>query len=204
MASDLGLEEGRDYVHVCLGTDFPKLIESLSNATTPPPGVPRCDVGASSITETSMRRQAGIEFSQATQRDKLAVLVDGKVQTGGPWAFFQPLHLSVWLSMLATILVVPFFVFFCEYVLSNRCGPCPLGPHRCVFERLCAPRANTLLPRSQSSPETVAVQGLASRYIEFAHAIAGGRTRAVMRHRALIAVDSMPRALDHMTPHAGG
>lgn len=142
MASDLGLEEGRDYVHVCLGTDFPKLIESLSNATTPPPGVPRCDVGASSITETSMRRQAGIEFSQATQRDKLAVLVDGKVQTGGPWAFFQPLHLSVWLSMLATILVVPFFVFFCEYVLSNRCGPCPLGPHQCVLSA-CAPHVQT-------------------------------------------------------------
>ena len=110
-------------MHVCFGTEFPRLIESLANATSSVPRSPRCDVGASSITETSQRKQAGVEFSQATLRDELAVLVTGSIKSSGIWAFFRPLHISIWLSMLATIVTVPFAVFFCEYVLSKRCGP---------------------------------------------------------------------------------
>lgn len=121
VAEDMGLEEGRDYVHVCLGTNFEHLIDNLQNEALPE-GVPRCDVGASSVTATAARKTAGLEFSQATYRNKLAVLVHGKIESGGVWGFFKPLNTLVWVAVAATIFVVPFFVFFCEYVLLHRCA----------------------------------------------------------------------------------
>ena len=126
-AEQLGLRQGVDYVHVCLGDDFANLISNLANETRPA-DVPRCDVGLASITETSQRKERGIEFSQVTYRNKLAVLVVGKVISRGMWAFFQPLSVSVWLCLLGTIFVVPLFVFLCEYVIMRRCAPSCTSP----------------------------------------------------------------------------
>ena len=154
IAEDFGLQEGRDYVHVCLGTEFAHLVDNLRNDTLPA-GVPRCDVGASIVTATSERRDAGVEFSSATYRNKLAVMVHGTVEGGGLFGFFKPLHTSVWLAVLGTILVVPFFVWLCEYVLLRRCAAaraCGLGAvARTQMTSAVAPQTPSVRARSVCS-----------------------------------------------------
>lgn len=82
-----------------------------------------CDIGASSITANVIRAQMGIFFSRATHRSHLAVMVLAPLKSRGRWAFMQPLANPVWLSLAATILIVPFFVFFFEAVFSAKFAP---------------------------------------------------------------------------------
>ena len=118
--------------------------------------MPRCDIGASGITETAQRKEAGIEFSVATYRNKLVALVHGVIESNGRWAFFKPLHPSVWLAVLGTIFAVPFVVFLCEYVLSRRCGLATLGT-------LCSPlHMEGWRSRVSAAAEHVALHGLCS------------------------------------------
>lgn len=44
----------------------------------------------------------------------------------GMWAFFEPLHVSVWMALVFTVIVTPFFVFFFESVFSKRCATTPV------------------------------------------------------------------------------
>jgi hypothetical protein len=80
----------------------------------------QCDIGVSAITASVEREGMGISFSRATHRSSLAVMVYAPLKQRGMWAFFEPLHLNVWIAMLVTILVTPFFVFFFESVFSRR------------------------------------------------------------------------------------
>eukprot|EP00892_Ulva_mutabilis_P001091 jgi/Ulvmu1/10983/UM007_0162.1 len=133
VAGLLGLKENEHYVRVCMGEfGFGPMIDDLARlpfhametkyANQTHPGKDYlCDIGASSITATSERARKGIMFSRATHRSHLAVMVLAPLQPRGRWAFFQPLASPVWLSLGATILIVPFFVFFFEAVFSAKC-----------------------------------------------------------------------------------
>jgi hypothetical protein len=120
VADRLGLKEGVDYTRLCLGTDFKRIVSNLVNLADYSQ-VPRCDIGASGITETQKRRQYGIEFSKPTHVTRLRVLVQGSVTDNGRWAFLRPLEPSLWLAFLLTLLCVPSFIFFFEYWMSGRC-----------------------------------------------------------------------------------
>ena len=60
-------------------------------------------------------------FSRATHRSALAILVHAPLKQRGMWAFFDPLHYYVWVALVVTIIVVPFFVFFFEAVFAKWC-----------------------------------------------------------------------------------
>lgn len=93
---------------------------------THPRGSYLCDVGTSSITANVERAAMGIIFSRATHRSHLSVMVLAPFRSRGRWAFLLPMASPVWLSLGATILIVPFFVFFFEAVFSAKCGSPPL------------------------------------------------------------------------------
>lgn len=117
----LELQEGRDYEHVCLGENgFGYMIDNLARANTTLPT--HCDIGVSSITASVEREDMGIQFSRTTHRSALAVLVFAPLKQRGIWAFFEPLHVYVWMSLVFTVIVTPFFVFFFESVFSKRCA----------------------------------------------------------------------------------
>ena len=121
MAQQVGLVEGRDYMHVCMGElGFKTMLDELSGGNRT---LGRCDIGASAITATVEREEAGITFSRATHRSALAILTYAPLKKRGMWAFFQPLHINVWIALLGTILVTPFFVFFFESIFSGRRAP---------------------------------------------------------------------------------
>ena len=70
----VGLQEGRDYEHVCLGENgFGYMIENLARANNSLPV--QCDMGVSSITASVEREDTGIQFSRTTHRSALAVMV---------------------------------------------------------------------------------------------------------------------------------
>lgn len=123
----LGLQEGTDFEHVCLGEDgFSYMIDNLARKNTTLP--PQCDLGVSSITASSDREEMGIQFSRTTHRSALAIMVYAPLKQRGMWAFFEPLHVYVWTALVFTIIVTPFFVFFFESVFSKRCFlPAPLS-----------------------------------------------------------------------------
>eukprot|EP00892_Ulva_mutabilis_P006137 jgi/Ulvmu1/3896/UM018_0117.1 len=117
VAERMGLKETKDYVRVCLGEGgFSYMIDSLAgeNSTY---GV--CDIGVSSITASTEREARGITFSRATFRSGLAILVHAPLMQRGMWAFFDPLHYYVWIALVVTIIVIPFFVFFFEAVFAK-------------------------------------------------------------------------------------
>jgi hypothetical protein len=95
------------------------MIDSLTGKE--PANFPRCDVAVSAVTVSTGRKNRGIEFTGATFHDKLLAMVHVKFTKRGNWAFFQPLHWSVWLAALATMFTVPVFVFFFEYLVAGRC-----------------------------------------------------------------------------------
>lgn len=116
----MGLVESRDYERVCLGeAGFSYMIEALAGDNTT---FGACDVGVSSITASTERENRGIRFSRATHRSALAVLVHAPLKKRGMWAFFEPLHLYVWMALIGTVVVTPFFVFFFEAVFSKWCA----------------------------------------------------------------------------------
>lgn len=131
------MKEGVHYELVCMGElGFGPLIDDLaredwkklSNSSDPlsrhhPDGNHLCDIGASAITANSDRWARGIQFSRATLRSNLAIMVYAPLLERGKWAFFAPLALSAWFMLAATIVMVPVFVFFFEAVFSNRCAP---------------------------------------------------------------------------------
>ena len=135
VADLLGLEKGTDWEPVCLGElGFGPLIDDLaredwnrpSNASDTlsshhPPGDHLCDIGVSAITANSERWRRGIQFSRATLRSNLAIMVHAPLLERGKWAFFAPLALSAWAMLAATTMVVPMFVFFFEAVFSSQC-----------------------------------------------------------------------------------
>lgn len=98
-------------------------MDSSDPNQTHPGGSYLCDIGTSSITANVERARMGIMFSRATHRSHLAVMVLAPLKSRGRWAFFLPLAAPVWLSLGATILIVPFLVFFFEAVFSAKCGP---------------------------------------------------------------------------------
>lgn len=111
------MEEGVDFERVCLGeAGFQYMMESLVGTNT---SNGTCDIGVSSITASTERENRGITFSRATHRSALAILVHAPLKTRGMWAFFEPLHFYVWMALLGTIVVVPFFVFFFEAVFAK-------------------------------------------------------------------------------------
>lgn len=113
------MTEGVDYQHVCVGLAFREMIDSLTGKG--PKNFPRCDVGVSGITVSSERKKNGIEYTEPTHHDKLLAMVHADIQKGGTWAFFQPLHWSVWVAVLVTMFTLPFFIFFFEFKISERC-----------------------------------------------------------------------------------
>jgi len=118
----LGLVEGRDYEHVCLGENgFQPIIKALAgeNETYGP-----CDIGISSITATSERESRGITFSHATYHGSLVILVHAPLKHRGTWAFFDPLHWTVWIGLALTVIITPMIVFFLEAVFNKRCVTC--------------------------------------------------------------------------------
>jgi Ligand-gated ion channel len=134
----LGLVEGRDFQHVCLGeTGFKYMIANLARQNTT---YARCDIGVSAITASRERESLGITFSRATHRSALAVLVHAPLKQRGMWAFFEPLHLEVWVALVLTIVVTPFFVFFFESVFSKRCALPPPRLRACRAQPVRAPR----------------------------------------------------------------
>lgn len=111
--------ENRDFERVCLGEGgFSYMIEALAGANT---SITTCDIGVSSITASTEREERGIRFSRASHRSSLAILVHAPLKRRGMWAFFEPLHFYVWMALLGTIFVTPFFVFFFEAVFSKWC-----------------------------------------------------------------------------------
>lgn len=136
VAATMDLEEGVDYERVCLGEGgFQYMLSSLVGENTTL-GV--CDMGVSSITASTEREERGIRFSRATHRSALAILVHAPLKQRGMWAFFEPLHLYVWMALLGTVVVIPFFVFFFEAVFARWC----------VLPEICAPAVSfeTFLP----------------------------------------------------------
>jgi hypothetical protein len=121
VAGKIGLVQGTDYEHVCLGNDFAVLLHNLANINIS--GAPPCDIGASSITETLKRKETGMGFSKPTYQSALRILVYADVVASNPWAFLRPLRTEVWLAILGTLLTIPSLVFFFEYVMSGRCEP---------------------------------------------------------------------------------
>lgn len=120
VAQELGLVEGRDFERVCLGErGFRMMIDDLAGSNST---IGNCDIGASAITASSEREDLGISFSRATYRGSLAIMKFAPLKKRGMWAFFKPLHVYVWMALLVTILVTPFFVFFFESVFSGRCA----------------------------------------------------------------------------------
>lgn len=119
VAERMGLVENRDFERVCLGEGgFSYMIEALAGANT---SITACDIGVSSITASTEREERGIRFSRASHRSSLAILVHAPLKRRGMWAFFEPLHFYVWMALLGTIFVTPFFVFFFEAVFSKWC-----------------------------------------------------------------------------------
>ena len=55
-----------------------------------------CDVSAQTITVTTERtRRLGLQFSRATYRGYLAILLYAPLKRRGPWAFMRPLEMRV-------------------------------------------------------------------------------------------------------------
>lgn len=118
MANALNLVEGTDYVHVCVGErGFSAMLDSLAGDNNT---LVQCDIGASAITASSEREDRGITFSRTIYRSALAIMYYAPLHDRGSWAFFGPLHLNVWMALLVTIFITPFFVFFFESIFSNR------------------------------------------------------------------------------------
>lgn len=123
----MDLEKDVDYERICLGEGgFQYMLNSLVGDNTT---LGKCDMGVSSITASTERENRGIRFSRATHRSALAILVHAPLKQRGMWAFFEPLHLYVWMALLGTVVVIPFFVFFFEavfarwYALPEKCLP---------------------------------------------------------------------------------
>jgi hypothetical protein len=127
IAKSLGLTEGRDYVRVCMGENgFADTVYDLSeymNMSKVFRPAEYCDISAQTLTVTADRQtQLGIQFSRATFRGSLAVLIYAPVHKPGLWAFMRPLEWKVWIMLLATIPIVPFMVIFFEATFSGRCA----------------------------------------------------------------------------------
>jgi hypothetical protein len=121
VAELLGLQEGVHYEHVCLGeSGFSYMIDNLARKNTTLP--PQCDMGVSSITASVEREEMGIQFSRTSHRSALAVMVYAPLKHAGMWGFFEPLHWYIWIALVCTIFITPFFVFFFESVFSTRYG----------------------------------------------------------------------------------
>ena len=113
--------EGRDYEHKCLGEyGFSYLIESLKGKND---SFGMCDIGVSGITVTSSRTKDGIMFSHPICNAKLVVMVHRPLPQRGSWAyaFFNPLHWTVWVALLGLVVVTPLIVFFFEAVFNKGC-----------------------------------------------------------------------------------
>lgn len=152
IADRMGLVESRDYERVCLGeAGFAYMIEALAGENTT---FGACDIGASSITASTERAARGIRFSRATHRSALAVLIHAPLKKRGMWAFFEPLHLYVWMALLGTIFATPFFVFFFEAVFSKWCATSP-AVRRCVYTAARAGR-ELHMPQRTPAPQTPA------------------------------------------------
>ena len=146
VAKVLGLREGTEFRWVCLGENgFGPMIDDLARLPfdamdisrpnqTHPGGAYLCDIGVSSITANVERARMGILFSRATHRSHLAVMVLAPLQPRGRWAFFQPLASPVWLSLGATILIVPFIVFFFEAVFSAKYAAAARTTTACITD----------------------------------------------------------------------
>jgi hypothetical protein len=103
----------------------------------------QCDIGVSAITVTSGREAMGLTFSRATYRSSLAIMTYAPLKRRGMWAFFTPLHLHVWMALLVTIVVTPFFVFFFESVFSGRCDACHCLD-TCSTSNLCSVESSAM------------------------------------------------------------
>lgn len=106
---------------------FGNMVDDLSEYTTATSKVFKpaqyCDVSAQTMTVTLQRQDdLGIQFSRATFRGYLAVMIFARVHKRGLWAFMRPLEWEVWIFLLATIPIVPFMVIFFEATFSGRCA----------------------------------------------------------------------------------
>ena len=151
VAKDINLEEGKDYIHVCLGEKgFALMIDDLAGRNRT---LGQCDLAASTITASSEREAMGISFSRATHRSSLAVMTYAPLKQRGKWAFMEPLHKDVWFALIVTILLTPVFVFFFETIFSGRCATrsCPRSaraalPPPASARNKCTPTAGACTP----------------------------------------------------------
>ena len=131
---------GRDWERICVGSSgFTSTIEDLSeytgfhvsrndtdrSTTVEALGAPRpaqvCDVLASGTAVTVERTALmGLKFTRPIMRAPLSALVSAPVDNRGIWEFFRPLTWHLWLSMLATILLLPLAVVCVEYFLTDK------------------------------------------------------------------------------------
>lgn len=116
IAASLALQFGRDYTYVCMGElGFDLMLRDLGSRDAR-----FCDMAVSSISLTSDLAASGVTFSRALYSSHVAAMVLDPPRSRGSWAFMQPLKPSVWIAMLATILVTPVIVYFMDATLSSH------------------------------------------------------------------------------------
>ncbi|KAG1677364.1 hypothetical protein FOA52_010743 [Chlamydomonas sp. UWO 241] len=90
-----------------------------------PDTINECALGAGAFTVTEARWAAGIRFSYPYYRTGVGVLISSK--TPEPeyhiWGFLEPFHWSLWLALLATLIVLPVIVWAVENL--SRTGTIP-------------------------------------------------------------------------------
>jgi hypothetical protein len=126
IAAKLDLEEGTDFVRICLGgAAFYKVVQDLgeyANVTSKEHSPARfCDLSGSSMAATSARAvRQGLLFTRPVYRASIGALVYAPVKVRGIWAFFQPFKIEAWLWMAGVVLVVPLIVIFFELLFESR------------------------------------------------------------------------------------
>jgi ionotropic glutamate receptor len=79
-----------------------------------------CDVGLGSITITSDREDAGIEFTYPYMNTGLGILVSASGAPTSGWNWIKPFSVELWIAVLLTIAIFPAFIFIIEFGALKR------------------------------------------------------------------------------------
>ncbi|CAD7694896.1 unnamed protein product [Ostreobium quekettii] len=112
VASRLGWSR-EDYTFKCFGA-FSDVLDDLVKESGS-----ECSVAASGVTRSTVRQEAGMQFTYPTYRASLGIMVRAHVRKGSYWGFLNPLHWSVWLAISLTALLVPWLVFVIESIACH-------------------------------------------------------------------------------------
>lgn len=118
VAQEVGWQEGVDFEFVCVG--FSKIINDITNNSSPDDELPPCDMGVSAITITLERQDMGAKFAFPYYNTGLAVVVRASIQSTSGWAWMEPFTADLWIAVVLTSLAVPVFLFLIEFGSLKR------------------------------------------------------------------------------------